>query len=130
MGYKRKTVYKLDFEGDEQFDGLEVRVRRASIAQFLKLQKLGNEVDASDDPEVIGKLIGEFSEFLVSWNLETDDDKPVPATYEGLMDQDLGMVMRIFSEWMSAVAEVPDPLEGSSTSGATSPVPLPPMEAA
>lgn len=59
---------------------------------------------------------------------EAHQDNAEPCRFDGLLGQELDFVMRIFREWMTAMGSVPAPLESSSASTGTSPVPLPPMD--
>ncbi len=74
MGFKApKKVYKLDFTGVEDLDGLLVEVGGLSTGRLMEMMKLIGIADKS--PEAAGKLIDWFTEALVSWNLEDDDDQ-------------------------------------------------------
>lgn len=115
-GYKReKPVFALHF-ADGQFEGLEVTAKSLPLKEFFAVQRLA----ADNDPDSTEKLIKELAGILVSWNLLDDDDNPVPATYEGLVGQDLSFVTAIITAWLEAVASVPPTSPGSSNGGATS----------
>jgi hypothetical protein len=78
-GYRReKPVYKLIF-ADEEFDGLEVMAKSLPLGEFMELQKL--QARATEDPGAAEKIVRTLGRVLVSWNLEDDDGKPVPAEY-------------------------------------------------
>jgi hypothetical protein len=106
MGYQRK-VYRLVFD-DPEMDGLEVRAKSVSLGAMRKAAD-------SDDEFLMMEL---FAKALVSWNLE-DDGEPVPATLEGLEDQDPEFVTAIITAWTGTISGVPDasPLGGGSDSG-------------
>ena len=119
MGYKpKKTVYKLDF-GDTELAGLEVAVRAGSIDQLLTLQELAahEELTAGQARE----LFAGFASLLVEWNVETDDDKPVPVTYEGVASQEPDFIKEIVTAFFENVAAAPPPLPSGSPSGGSSP---------
>ncbi len=143
MGFTTKRkVYVLDFAG------LEVRARSTTLGRMLDM---GDMVDAAgDDLDVDAlaampaaaqkKLVGErmagmrriiddFAAVLVSWNLEDDDGRPIPATTEGLRTLDPGELMTIIRTWQRVVADAPAPLPGPSSSGAPSLEGSLPMEA-
>jgi len=114
MGFvhQRKT-YRLLFEGD--LDGLEVVARSASARMYTRIAALANRewsnpLSAEDLAE-FEALCQAFAKVLESWNLEEEvqvKGKPsrraVPATLDGLLDQDLELVTAIVLAWMDAVA--------------------------
>lgn len=134
MGYRRqKTVHKLVFD-DTQGDlaGLEVRLHSLSVGALLDLSQLAD--GARSQQQDAERLFTEFANSLISWNLEDEvpDDtgvgvRPVPATLDGVRSCDLDFVLRLVDAWMTAVAGVPAPLVGGSTSGGPSPEPSIPM---
>lgn len=126
--FKRNPkVYKLTFE-DEDLAGLEVTIRSLPIREFLKVTAMAAKPNTDPESvktseEILRVLAGQITE----WNLDDEFGDPVAADYDGLLNQELDFVMRIFTAWMDAMGKVPDPLGPSSPSTATSPVPLPPM---
>ena len=117
-GYKpKRTVYKLDFS-ETEYAGLEVAVRAGSIGDLLGLQELAN-ADTMTAAEA-RKMFAGFAALLVSWNVEDDDDGPVPATYEGVASQEPDFIKAIVTAFFANVAGTPPPLPGASDSGATS----------
>lgn len=122
-GYRRPAkVYSIAWdEGD--LAGLHVRVGGLSVGKMLELTKAAAEVpeDFSGSVTSVEPLIEAFAEKLSEWNLEDEDGNPVPATLEGVRQQDLGLVIPVIMRWMSAVADIPAPLPGTSNSGGTSP---------
>jgi len=151
MGYKR-PVYLLHFE-DEQFEGLEIRCRGASIGQVAGLMDLaslaGKEDDFSkEDLESLELLWRVFAGCPVDcnwphedqggncyvskikeWNLEDEDDVLVPADYAGFMAQDLAFQMAVAFSWLDGVLGTPGELGKGLTSGGPSPEVSIPMEA-
>lgn len=125
-GYKReKPLYKLIF-ADDQFNGLEVVAKSMPFGEFLEMQKL--QARATEDADAGEKIIRKFGDVIESWNLEDDDDKAVPATYDGLAAQDLPFVLAIFQAWMEAVADIPKTSPTASNGGGTFPEQSIPME--
>ena len=117
-GYRReKPLYKLVF-ADPQFDGLEVMAKSLPLGEFLELQKL--QARAGEDPDAAEQVIRRMADVIVSWNLLDDADDPVPASYDGLLTQDLPFVMAIFMAWQEAVAGVPNLSPNGSPNGVTS----------
>lgn len=133
MGYRRKRkVYVLKFE-DPELAELEVRAEGASVEQLMDLMDLarfgaGGAKFGIEDMKEIKGLFDLFASKLISWNLETEDGKPVPATAQGLGDQDMDLAMDLVMAWVGAVIGVSDPLEQSSTDGTPYPAESIPME--
>lgn len=129
MGYRRKPkVYNLKFQGEE-FEGLEVRAKSVDVGRFITLNRLitGGKPDA-EDVDSVTTLFEGFAEALLSWNLEDDDGKPVPATLEGLWLQDVDFGLEIIFAWVNAIGAVSAPLGNGSSGGGKSPEALIPME--
>jgi hypothetical protein len=139
MGYKReKKIYNLVFS-DPEMNGLEVKTESASLGAYLKIVELAMRMQSSGaedlDLAALDELFGRFASVLVSWNLEVEAvvngepvDQPVPATKDGLLDQDPDFVMAIINAWTSAVGDVGDGLGKGSTNGAKFPEVSIPME--
>jgi hypothetical protein len=132
MGYKvQQTIYKLRFAEDDEFAGVEVKARGVGMGKLLKLGKLvGKLSEGAKETDFIEAMEDEvlvsFAKSLVSWNLEDEDDNPIPATLESLMDDDLlppKLVFTIISEWIEQQGAVDGPLDGSSVTGKNSEVP-------
>lgn len=124
MGYKRGSkVYNLTFE---DFEGLEVRAKSMELGRFLDLIPL---LDAGGfSKETLDKVFGDFSDVLLSWNVEEDDGTPTPTTVEGLYSLDLPEAIAIIEGWRDAIMGVAAPLEESSHDGELSPAVSIPME--
>lgn len=123
MGFKiKRKTYLLEFE-DPEFEGLMVEVRSAPLGQFIdmtKMAQLAEEKDETAAANATVKLFESFSNALVTWNLEDEDDNPVPATFEGLQTLDVDAAMYLIQSWMTAIGGVNTPLGSASTAGATS----------
>jgi len=118
MGFKATKKYHLVFDETTDLEGLDVVVRGISTAQLLRIQKLGTGFTAAKlDSGAFEEMVGVLSASIVEWNLEDDDDQPVPTTVEGLMSQDPNVIMSIITAWTSAVGGISAPLGGGSTSG-------------
>lgn len=137
MGYKvKRTIYRLVFEG--KHEGLIVSAKSPPLG-FLELAMgmaplAGKRTEdmTPEDLELVTKVFGGFSEYLVEWNLENDDDTPVPPTLAGLRSQDIGFVMEIVEAWLNAAGEVAPPLPQPSSSGSPFPagsLPMKPLSA-
>jgi hypothetical protein len=117
MGYKRKT-YLLKFE-DPEMEGLEVRAKPPSTGVLLRLSSLIDQrpKDIQEAEERVNNLYATFAKVLTSWNLEEEDDTPVPATEDGLATQDLLFVVQIIKAYLRAVYGVSESLKEQSSSG-------------
>jgi hypothetical protein len=121
MGFEApRTVYKLDFEGTD-LDGLEVRMRAGRLGDMLDPSnaEIGIDIDpdnpSAEDIKAVRAKFEMIAEYLASWNLE-EAGVPIPATIEGLMDQEPAFVAQIFAAWQRAQVAVSGPLPSSSTS--------------
>lgn len=117
MGFKARPVYELEFAADTGFEGLEVAARGADVATYLDILRYKSTNDAEDTVAALHRFAG----LLVSWNLEDDDDQPIPATFEGMQQVDNQIVTAILNAWTEKVAGVSGPLAGRSTSGGPPP---------
>lgn len=132
MGFKREPkLYRLKFE-DPSMAGLEVDAKSLSTGALLEVTELAGAVKNMKadevDPAALRKLFEVFAAALVKWNLEDEDDRPVPATYEGVVSQELNFVLAVIMAWIGAIASVDIPLPAGSSSGGTSPEASLPME--
>ncbi len=120
MGFRKQpTVYKLRFE-DEDFAGLEVTAKSLPLGEFLEFSKMSSGAqDPAQGTRQTEAMFAMFAKHLVSWNLEDEHGKPVPATYKGVITQEFGFVLDIIKAWMDAIASVPKAqltgLNGSGT---------------
>ncbi len=114
MGFKvPKRTAVLKFEGD--YEGAEVKIRLdAPIGTFLEIQDL---VTAGKQLEVFA-VFGD--ELLISWNLEDDKGKPLPATGTGMKALPIAFGNVLIAEWLEAIQNVPAPLAKTSAAGSTS----------
>jgi hypothetical protein len=114
MGYKpERKLYTLKFD---DHPGLVVRARSCSTKVFFDVAALADLENPTDND--LQMLFKEFSNVLMSWNLEDEDDQPVPVTLDGLLSQEFDFVMEIIQAWMEAVGGVSTPLEPPSKDGA------------
>lgn len=123
MGFKlKRKTYLLEFE-DPEFEGLMVEVTSAPLGQFIDLSNMAQLAEQKDEAAAVEAtltLFKSFADCLVTWNLEDENDKPVPATFEGLKTLDVEAAMYIIQSWMTAIGGVSAPLGSASTGGATS----------
>jgi hypothetical protein len=130
MGFKaKKKLYRLTFADDTDMAGLEITMASVSMATLLRMQDLSDRgPELANDMTAFHESVSIFTGAMLSWNLEDDEDRPVPVTVEAVLDQDPEFILAIIAAWTKAISGVPDPLDAGSTSGAPSPAALPPME--
>lgn len=144
MGFKRNKTFVLVFE-DEALAGLEVRARGATVAGMLGAVELLSVFEGKSASGMSAKDLVHFDRLfrtmagcpaecldqhdelppgqehylnrIVSWNLEDENDQPVPADYFGLMSQDADFAMALVMAWMDGVLGTPGPLGRNSNDG-------------
>lgn len=144
MGFKRNKTFVLVFE-DEDLAGLEVKARGATVAGMLGAVELlsvfegksasnlgakdmahldrlfrtmaGCPAECLDQHDELPPGQDHYLNRIVSWNLEDEDDQPVPADYYGLMSQDADFAMTLVMAWMDGVLGTPGPLGRNSNDG-------------
>ena len=125
MGYRphRKT-FKLNFEGDSEFDGLMVRTISPSLGALQEILALSAADE--NDTDALNTMIELFAEQLLDWNVEDDAGEPVEPSITGLQSQEAAFVMSLIKAWGEQMREsmrVPVPLDETSTGGSLSAVP-------
>ncbi len=134
MGFRKpQTLYRLKFT-DDDMAGLVITTRAPSIDELLKVAPLAGVIDQrTPDLNVLQPLLAMFTGLLVSWNLEEDDDSPVPMTAEALAGLELGFLMKVLNAWAEAVTAVAPPLPAGSANGLPAglpPIPMTPLQEA
>ena len=114
MGYRRKKTMTLRWVSGEM-QGLEVEVRRVSVDTLFDVAATVDKRMASK--ENFRAAVNELVAFIVGWNYETDDGKPVPVSAETLLAEDADFTMAIFKAWADALGGVSAPLEQPSPDG-------------
>jgi hypothetical protein len=113
MGFRKvPTIYTLEFK-NPLYKGLEIRMKSISFGKVRKL--ISATEDASD--ENFEELLVSVENGIVSWNLEDENDQPVPANAEGLADQDFEFVMDVIMAWLDCMTGISDDLGKGSSSG-------------
>ena len=102
----------------EDLPGLEVHMRSVSVGKLMDMAGLADEFKGGDaDPAKVSELFTMFADRLVSWNLDGDDDKPVPADLAGVRSLDVDLFMAIFEGWFESIVSAPPPLQKPSANG-------------
>lgn len=119
---RERKQYDLTFE-DGDLDGFECVLNGVSLDEFLEVAALEGALSTMEGRtrENIERQFTVLAEHMVSWNLDGDDDQPVPCVYAELRALDFDFALAIFRAWMRAMHTVPDDLGKDSSSGATSP---------
>lgn len=120
MGYKREPKqYRLKFlEGD--MNGFECLMGGLSVDEFIEITTLAQKLSAnSAEREDVIQLFDMMAVHIAEWNLEDDDDKPIPHDSESMRKLDFEFVMGIQMAWMDAMAKVLGPLPDGSNNGGT-----------
>ena len=127
MGFKpKRRTFVLEFE-DPDLEGLTIKARSATVAEFLTITELASSVgdqpgDAARGLGAVRDLFGAFVPVITDWNLDGDDDQPLPVTVDSLLSLDFPMVMAVIEAWMGGVTDVlgplgkPSPTTGTGTS--------------
>lgn len=123
----KRKLYQLRFEDHPGFEvtmgGLSIEgfmslARQAAGMQGLDLSAMKG-ADLEQALESVDGLFTRFAKSLKAWNLDDDDDQPVPETADGVRSQDLDFILEITMAWMDAIASVdiplPQPANGSGT---------------
>lgn len=132
MGYKRDKLLKLTFEEGHELHGLEVYIKPAKLKLITALSKIDKTKDSLNDliceacqkeeyDNCTGGILESFANYLQSWNLEDDDDNPVPTDLVSILDQDIVMVMHLMDAWAEATGSIPENLSRKLSNGAASP---------
>ena len=109
------TGQKLDFS-ETAYAGLKVTMGAISLGDLLDIQDLVEQASAG---KAVRSMMRKFAAALESWNV-TKNGRPVPATYEGVLQQDAAFVLAVVQSWQQGMAQAPPPLPGGSRSGGIS----------
>lgn len=127
MGFNATISHvTIRFAEDHKYHGAEARLRGMSFTAYMAATGLDG-----GEGEDIAASMKRFVESLVSWNLEDDQGRPIPATTDGLKQVDQALARALQGAYVDALVGVhdADPLPESSTSGEPSLVESIPMEA-
>lgn len=112
----KRKILNLQF-ADEELEGLEVRAHSVSFGKLLEVADQAQMMREKAGLSEVRGLLEMFANALVSWNAQDEDGQPIPATMDGMLDQDVDWVLTVVLAWFDAMVSVPDPLERKSTSG-------------
>lgn len=125
-------VYELELNG-EQYTDVKVLAKGLTVGEALEFGEFldGLRIAPVMTPEEVEKRDRSYELFatrLVKWNLESAPGEPLPMTLDGMKALDWSWGKDFLKSWITAVTEVPSPLEQPSTAGDPSPVASIPME--
>lgn len=128
MGFRvERTVYQLRFP-DSAYEGMEIRVRAMTIGE--RLAYTGDLwIDEDDSREVaVDKQRRQLEMFLAhvtEWNLEDEAGRPLPRTYDALIDTcEADMVSAMVAAWREGRSSVPAPLDVPSPDSGPLEIPM------
>lgn len=116
MGYKATKKFLLKFP-EGQYEGLEVHVRSVPFGQFFELDRLSKAAGQARDLDSVNQLLGKLAEHITGWNLEDEDDQPIPVSVDALKDLDVDLVLAIIAAWLEGMVGVSAPLDKKSPAG-------------
>lgn len=124
-----KKLYKLVF-ADPSYEGLEIVATSVPMETMLWVQSLSGAhiQELGKTADGIRKMVDILIGALLSWNIEDDDDRPVPVSAAALLAQDPAFVMDVMAAWTAAITGVSGPLGEGSISGPQFPEGSIPME--
>ena len=117
-GVYQRPILRVVFDdsmGD--LSGFVARFRRLSVADVLTLMTFGSGSDAEEIEKGIDILGGK----LISWNLVDENGDPVPATREGVSQQDIELIEALTSALTRNMRVADSPLERPLNGGRPSP---------
>ena len=109
----------------EDLPGLEVAMRPISVGKLMDMAGIADGVKAgkSTEEETL-ELFRMFASKLQSWNLDGDDDQPVPADLEGVRSLDSDLFMQIFEGWFEGMTRSPKAPRTLSPDGSAAGLPM------
>ena len=110
-------------EMQEVIERQEERLAEGKTGDAAEAPQAQRGRDLGDAQEILGLLQLFASAALVSWNLEADDCKPIPASAIGIMQIPPAFAQMLVEEWVEAAMAPPIPLVGRSSDGSTSGMP-------
>lgn len=108
MGFEvPRTTLRLKFT-DPSFNGLEVVCQVVPLGELraaAELAKVDPKNITDEDQARVDRLVGAFTDALVSWNL-TRKGRKVPATRKGVDSLDLLFTMQLIAAWLTGLGEL------------------------
>lgn len=114
MGH-RKKIKIITIDLNDRYEGLVVRMKSPSLGKLRRLMGTINRDEL--DTDLIDGIITLISEHLVSWTLEDEEGRELPATADEVGDLDMVMLLDISNAWVGNVTNVDADLGKDSQSG-------------
>lgn len=116
MGFRLDRTYVLEFEG--AMAGAYVKLRATPIGTVMKLRG----TDSASNTELVELL----AEYILDWNFEDVDGKPLPITAEAMLAElEQVVIVKIITEWYKAAVGVTAPLDPPGADGTLTDVDIP-----
>lgn len=122
MGFKqRKFVFEYDDETN--WPGLVVTMRPAKVGEALILDQIVEAAREGIDRAFVGdsntrdEMLSLVSECITEWNIEDDEDQPVPVSVATVEQLEIGLFLDLFMRWVIEVRGVKRPLSKPSPDG-------------
>jgi len=97
---RREAV--LTFPEESDYHGAEIRAKLdVDVRTFLELQAIGDDANAEELRDAF-TLFGEA--IVKEWNLQDEDNKPVPATGDGFMTLPPAFCTSVIGAWAEAAS--------------------------
>ncbi|MGW5429949.1 hypothetical protein ACWET9_22465 [Streptomyces sp. NPDC004059] len=128
MGFKVKPkTYLVQFDEGHEFHGVEARLSGMSYGEWEQVTGLDGSEGETNGADAVRRFVAH----LVSWNLEDENEQPVPTTLDAVKELDHDLVAALNNAYIQTLIGVHkgDPLPESSPSGEPSQVASIPMEA-
>ena len=125
-----QTLIDIDLSSTP-YKEFEVVAASCSLGQLLELGDQPDRLRAGAGLSAVRGLVEMFASKVRSWNLEDDNDQPLPlpTTAETLLKLDFRFATSMLLTWLKGMTDVDDGLGKGSTSGPPSAPPSFPMEA-
>lgn len=124
LNVKLKALLELETGGNDP--ALQSQIIRISD----ELEKASNDDNTSTDlrrqlqvlqQQQTTNVTEAFRQFgreaLLQWNLEDDEDSPIPAGADGMLEIDPAFAMLLMEQWVQAVSQPSAPLSVKSSNG-------------
>lgn len=132
QGYQRGALL-LKF-ADEQFEGLEIRMRRLPIGDLMAITTLADLGDKiTEMADQLAMLMKSIQANMLSWNLLDENKEPVPIVLgvpahvdeetkewipsTGMYAQDMELILSLVDTWVTQAAGISQSLGKASKNG-------------
>lgn len=122
-----KTIIEIDL-ADTPYAEYKVRAGSISLGKLLELGDQPDRLRAGAGLGAVRELVDQFAQRIDSWNLDDDDDAPLPTTSEALLGLDFPFAVKLIVTWLDGMTNVDMSLGKGSSSGLPSAPPNFPMD--